>query len=241
MNTEGAGYHAEPIPQVLVLARDVQTLLDLRRTLSPLRVDVATAQTVAGAFELAARCRPAVAIADVELGGPATDLRFVETLRARWSTSIILLTERRDAQTLTAIATTGASGVVRKPVDARQLELTLRVAIERRMLGENGAAAPVHERKGGPPLSAFEDALHRIAAEIERLGLGERRPTGESALVSGLRPREQQVVRLLLQHYRVPAIASELSISPQTVRNHLKHVFRRVGVHSQQELLARLR
>ena len=56
----------------------------------------------------------------------------------------------------------------------------------------------------------------------------------------GLRPREQEVVRLLLQHLRVPAIARRLGISQQTVRNHLKSVFRRTGVRSQQELLDRI-
>jgi DNA-binding CsgD family transcriptional regulator len=56
----------------------------------------------------------------------------------------------------------------------------------------------------------------------------------------GLRPREHEVVRLLLQHLRVPAIARRLGISQQTVRNHLKSVFRRTGVRSQQELLDRI-
>ena len=46
---------------------------------------------------------------------------------------------------------------------------------------------------------------------------------------------------LLLQHQRVPAIARMLSISPGTVRNHLKRVFIQTGVHSQQELLQLLR
>lgn len=54
------------------------------------------------------------------------------------------------------------------------------------------------------------------------------------------RPRAREVVRLLLEHQRVPAIARALGISPHTVRNHLKTVFRTFGVHSQQELLARL-
>ena len=47
-------------------------------------------------------------------------------------------------------------------------------------------------------------------------------------------------MRLLLQHLRVPAIARRLGISQQTVRNHLKSVFRRTGVRSQQELLDRI-
>ena len=52
-----------------------------------------------------------------------------------------------------------------------------------------------------------------------------------------LRPRESEIASLLLQHKRVPAIAEQLGISPQTVRNHLKNAFRRTGTRSQQELL----
>ena len=52
-----------------------------------------------------------------------------------------------------------------------------------------------------------------------------------------LRPREWQIASLLLQHKRVPAIAQQLGISPQTVRNHLKNAFKRTGTRSQQELL----
>ena len=56
-----------------------------------------------------------------------------------------------------------------------------------------------------------------------------------------LRPRERQIAELLLQHHRVPAVASRLGISANTVRNHLKNIFRRLGVHSQQELLDALK
>ena len=56
-----------------------------------------------------------------------------------------------------------------------------------------------------------------------------------------LRPRERQIIDLLLVHRRVPAIAQALGISAHTVRNHLKNLYRRAGVHSQQELLLALK
>jgi DNA-binding CsgD family transcriptional regulator len=52
-----------------------------------------------------------------------------------------------------------------------------------------------------------------------------------------LRPREREIANLLLDHYRVPAVAERLAISPHTVRNHLKNIYRRWGIGSQQELL----
>ena len=55
-----------------------------------------------------------------------------------------------------------------------------------------------------------------------------------------LRPRERQIVQLLLQHYRVPTVATTLGISPHTVRNHLKNIYRRFGLRSQQDVLRAL-
>jgi DNA-binding NarL/FixJ family response regulator len=40
-----------------------------------------------------------------------------------------------------------------------------------------------------------------------------------------------------LQGERVPRIAEELFLSQSTVRNHLADMFKKMGVHSQEELL----
>jgi DNA-binding CsgD family transcriptional regulator len=52
-----------------------------------------------------------------------------------------------------------------------------------------------------------------------------------------LSDREAQVVRLLLAGERPPRIASQLYLSPSTVRNQLSSVYRKLGVSSQQELI----
>jgi DNA-binding CsgD family transcriptional regulator len=49
--------------------------------------------------------------------------------------------------------------------------------------------------------------------------------------------REKEILRRLCRNQRVPTIARALYISPHTVRNHLKSIFRKVGVSSQIELL----
>lgn len=53
--------------------------------------------------------------------------------------------------------------------------------------------------------------------------------------------REREILQTLLTHHRVALIARYLQISPNTVRNHLKAIFRKFGVHSQSELLDYLR
>jgi DNA-binding CsgD family transcriptional regulator len=59
--------------------------------------------------------------------------------------------------------------------------------------------------------------------------------------VETLTRREKDVLQLLLDGRRVSSIAHALYLSPQTVRNHLKAIFRKLGAHSQAELLDSLR
>jgi len=54
-------------------------------------------------------------------------------------------------------------------------------------------------------------------------------------------PRQVDVLRLLLQAHSVKQIARRLQLSPHTVEDHLKTLYRKTGTNSQQELLATLR
>jgi DNA-binding NarL/FixJ family response regulator len=60
-------------------------------------------------------------------------------------------------------------------------------------------------------------------------------------ILSLLSAREIEVVTRLVAGDRVPTIARALFLSQSTVRNQLSSVFTKTGVHSQQELLDRLR
>ena len=61
-----------------------------------------------------------------------------------------------------------------------------------------------------------------------------------SLLIQRLSQRERDIVGKLSAGQRVAEIATVLQISPNTVRDHLKSVFRKLGVSSQVELLAKL-
>lgn len=63
----------------------------------------------------------------------------------------------------------------------------------------------------------------------------------QEAAFARLSPREWEVARRLVVGGRVRGVAEELQISHNTVRNHLKAVFRKLGVNSQTELVRRLR
>lgn len=90
----------------------------------------------------------------------------------------------------------------------------------------------------------LEDAVRRISDELGRIGLaasgGMAEPQAVHPDMDLLSRRERDVVTHLLQGHRVVSIAELLEVSEHTVRNHLKSIFRKLGVHSQAELVDRL-
>jgi len=55
-----------------------------------------------------------------------------------------------------------------------------------------------------------------------------------------LTPRELSIVYLLLQGYSNKEIAGRCNIAVQTVKDHLKHIYEKTGVHQRTALLALL-
>ncbi len=55
-----------------------------------------------------------------------------------------------------------------------------------------------------------------------------------------LSPREREILRLLVQGYDTAGLAMHLGISPHTVRDHLKNVFRKTSNRSRSELIGAL-
>ena len=49
--------------------------------------------------------------------------------------------------------------------------------------------------------------------------------------------REKNVFMLLAKGNNNKAIAEKLGISPATAKTHIKHIYSKLGVHSQQELI----
>jgi DNA-binding NarL/FixJ family response regulator len=55
-----------------------------------------------------------------------------------------------------------------------------------------------------------------------------------------LSPRESEVARLILEELDEQDIASNLGIAQRTVRAHVEHLYRKLGVHSRYQLVIRL-
>ena len=99
-------------------------------------------------------------------------------------------------------------------------------------------------RAASPRQRELEDHLRRIAREVSASGVAALTSDMPTALdvpeLSTLTSREYEIVVRLVGGERVSAIARRLFLSESTVRNHLTAVYRKLGVGSQGELVARL-
>jgi len=213
----------------------------VRRGLSRLLEDdyqILEAGSGSEALELLQLESVAVVISDVVMPG-MDGLQLLERVAlVSPSTVRVLLTGRGDyAIAVRAVNEARAFAFLTKPAGEEQLLLTLERALEehRKHLADNGAS---------DRLQRLERSLEDIVRAVEQVGVGVRSATEDVADLPGLDDlsrREWEVIRLLLRGHRVPAIARSLCISAHTVRSHLRRVFSKLGVNSQEELVSRLR
>jgi DNA-binding NarL/FixJ family response regulator len=95
----------------------------------------------------------------------------------------------------------------------------------------NDLVRAVHQVVGGrgwlSPIAAS------VAASMARGPVAPRRPD------VGLTDRELEVVNLLCQGLPNAAIAQQLWLTEKTVKNHLNHIFAKLGVRSRTEAVVR--
>ena len=98
------------------------------------------------------------------------------------------------------------------------------------LIGESGDRVSVEVSSvplyaGGHIVGVFGQLIH-VDEEAER------------PLHPHLTPRQAEVLRLLERGHSTHQIARELHLSLETVRNHIRHLFRALGVHSRIEAVA---
>ncbi len=96
----------------------------------------------------------------------------------------------------------------------------------------------------GERLAELETRFRRIAHEIDAAGLFDTRPSA-TALdafpgLDDLTARQREILTRLLEGDRVPTISRGMHLAASTVRNHLTTIYRKVGVHSQADLIEHL-
>ncbi|MGY1679106.1 response regulator transcription factor [Geodermatophilus sp. SYSU D01176] len=139
-------------------------------------------------------------------------------------------------QTLGAVPTTIADRSLRGrwAAFARPLGITHQLALP--LLGDGGVETYLLSRPDGD----FRDADTALATVVQsalgalyrqhRLLAGRATPPPEGATDVGLTGRETAVLRLLADGLTAASIARRLGCSPRTVRKHLEHLYRKLGV-----------
>jgi DNA-binding NarL/FixJ family response regulator len=180
----------------------------------------AQAGTVAGAREAIARGDFDVALVDLGLpDGNGIDL-IREIARTRPETDVMVVTVFGDEAHVLASIEAGATGYVLK-----------------RSLSDLGET--VRElRAGGSPISPV---IARQLLQRFKHGVGPALPAGAPRGVAppvddgGLSEREREVLLFIAKGFTVGEIANMLHLSAHTVATHVKHIYRKLAVHSRTE------
>jgi two-component system, NarL family, nitrate/nitrite response regulator NarL len=162
--------------------------------------------------ELSATLRPDVLLLDLGLPD-ASGLDVLRALRAAdVPTRTVLLTAGADREQMLTALQLGARGLVLKAVASAVLYRCIRSV----MAGEYWFG---HDRMGD-----MVEALRRLSSPPP------------PAPAESLTRRERQIVAAIVQGTTNRDISAQLGLSEQTVKNHISHIFDKVGVSSRLEL-----
>jgi PAS domain S-box-containing protein len=83
--------------------------------------------------------------------------------------------------------------------------------------------------------AALQDTDWLSRKVLDRLAVMRRPPAGEGASGGELTPREEEVLSMLAQGRSDAEIAATLSLTRNTVRNHVARVYGKIGAHNRSE------
>lgn len=205
--------------------------------------------SAADAISAVAKEPPELVLMDIGLSGDIDGLSAAREIRKHTQVPIVVISGRTDVDALERAVECDASAFLLKPVEMEQLRATLKLAhaqqqVRARERWLSGLFTKLADALPAPISLRDEASGASFANAAARSGTsGDARPTptpdgsGVSALRRGmLSMREREVLDDFLRGLQVETIGRRLFISPQTVRNHLKRIGRRFGVHSQAEL-----
>jgi DNA-binding NarL/FixJ family response regulator len=130
-------------------------------------------------------------------------------------TQILILTVSADSDTIFRALEAGADGYLLKRSSPQQLQ-----------------AAVLDVLKGGVPMTG----------EIARRLIGSfRRHPAKRSDITRLTPREEEILTLLSRGFVSKEIGEKLAVSYETVRDHLRHIYNKLHVHSRLEAVARFK
>jgi len=177
---------------------------------------VAEATTGEDAVRLAIELIPDVILMDINLHGK-NGLQATHEIKQTYAideTSVIILTAYNDDEQLLHALRAGASAYYPKDVQPSELIPAIRVVTQEHYLINNKVLSKT-------------EAYRWLLAEMEKLTLA---PESTQEAFAPLSPREMEVLSLTTRGASNKEIATTLSISRQTVKNHMSSVLRKLGV-----------
>lgn len=168
---------------------------------------VGTATNVDGAMSLVTTERPDVLLCDIRLGRESGLDLCKQVKTASPDTHVVFLTVYEDEQYLYQALRVGASGYILKRVDGAELVTHLARVTEGDIVIDPALAG-------------------RIALSAARLNAGEFWPGAHL----GLTQRESEVLALLVANHSNKGIAAKLVVSEDTVKTHIRGLYRKLGV-----------
>lgn len=213
-SARGAGQE-EPAPVRVIIADDDPFA---RRTVRDALQDagvvvIAEARNGTEAVELGAHYQPDVVLMDVVMPGMDGISATRQLMQYAPTVRVVMLSADSDDDVALLCLRSGAVGFVSKSIDLSSLTRVVHAA-----------------RDGEAVVSRRLTA--RLIADMRRTavdGLGMR------PVRSPLTSREWEVLDLLCAQTSTEQIADQLFLSNETVRSHIKNIFRKLGVNSRQQ------
>ena len=151
--------------KIMVVEDERIVARDLARQLTDLGYDVvATAYSGEEAVEKVGEVRPDLVLMDVVLTGEMDGIEAAERITALYGTPVIYLTAYADDKTFGRAKLTGPSGYILKPVEKKQLHVTIELALQRQGIELN--LQKNHARIYG----SMKGMIKAIAETIEQRG-----------------------------------------------------------------------
>jgi PAS domain S-box-containing protein len=116
--------------KVLVVEDENLIAMDLQRRLEGLGYSVTgTAGTGEAAMRLARATHPDIVLMDIVLRGPIDGIELSARMRSELDIPVVYVTAHSDEKTVSRAKATGPYGYVTKPVDDRQLQIVIEMAV----------------------------------------------------------------------------------------------------------------
>ncbi len=183
-----------------------------------------------------------ILITDITMPGNE-HMQLLEALRsAPYPVPVIVVTGTPTLATAVASLRQDAVDYLTKPLDYPGLGRAVDRALERRKTVDAVVRAREQLDDWSMMLRSLQETLAPQVLEAEPpIGLPSNPlaalPEEQRAMLS---PRETEVLLALVTGSSTRDLSSQLFISEHTVRNHLKAIYRKLGVHSRTELFSKL-